>query len=366
MWPVSDRFLKSLGYGPRFVNLCTVTPPNADPITCTVLGGNLHVDGTARIRRRIDGFEILGDSTVFEQVTAPGALFQIEGGVSYRSSDESIPIFTGEALSPKQRFGGGTISLTLVDHANMLSRCRFVTPYVVAAGTSRVAAITTVVQFIKPSTQVIDESGDTSTIGSQMMWTENALDVIDNLTTDAGMEAFFRPDGAFVIRYVPTTLTPAVWSIIPGRGGTLTSLDRIRPTDRLYNTVVARPTALDGSQTWTDQVAQITDPTDPLYPSNPGVGVVPYELPMPTATTAAAALHGAQVRLDKVRGRTEALLFGSVSNPALEGGDVIRVGSPQVNLDPAKTWQHYVDSFDYDLNTGLMSGQTRAQVIVNG
>lgn len=363
MWPVTDRFLKSLGYGPRFVNICTVTPPNGDPISCTVIGGSLRVDSGQRIRRRIDSFEILGDSTVYEQVTTPGALFQIEGGVSYRSSDESIPIFTGEALAPRQRFGGGTISLTLVDHANMLSRCRFVTPYVVAAGTSRVAAITAVVQFIKSDAEVLDESGDTSTLGSQMMWTENALDVIDNLTTDAGLEAFFRPDGVFVIRRVPTTLTPAVWSVIPGRGGTLTSLDRIRPTDRLYNTVVAKPSALDGSQTWTDQIAQITDPADPLYPGNPGVGVVPLELPMPTATTAAAALTGANARLDKVRGRTESLLFGTVSNPALEGSDVVRVSSPQVNLDPAKTWQHYVDSFDYDLNSGLMSGQTRAQVI---
>ncbi len=363
MWPVSDRFLKSLGYGPRFVNLCTVTPPSGDPISCTVIGGNLRVDSTQRVRRRIESFEILGDSTVYEQVTTPGALFEIEGGVSYRSSDESIPIFTGEALAPRQRFGGGTISLTLVDHANMLSRCRFVAPYIVAAGTTRVAAITTVVQFIKPGTIVIDESGDTSTIATQMMWTENALDVIDNLTTDASLEGFFRPDGAFVIRQVPTVLTPAAWSIIPGRGGTLTSLDRIRPTDRLFNTVVAQPSALDGSQTWTDQIAAITDPTDPLYPSNVGVGTVPLFLPLPTAATAAAALSAAHTRLDKVRGRTESLLFGTISNPALEGGDVVRIGSPQVGNDLARTWQHYVDSFDYDLNTGLMSGQTRAQVI---
>lgn len=363
MWPVSDRFLKSLGYGPRFVNLCTVTPPGADPISCTIVGGSLRVDSTQRIRRRIESFEILGDSTVYEQVTLPGALFQIEGGVSYRSSDEPIPIFSGEALAPRQRFGGGTISLTLVDHGNMLSRCRFVSPYVIAAGTGRVAAIATLIEFIKPGTEVVDESGDTSTVASQMMWTENALDVIENLTTDAGLEGFFRPDGAFLIRRVPTTLTPAVWAIVPGRGGTLTSLDRIRPTDRLYNTVVAQPSALDGSQTWTDQVAAITDPTDPLYPGNDGVGTVPLFLPLPTAATAAAALTAAQTRLDRVRGRTESLSFGTITNPALEGGDVVRLASPQVNNEPARTWQHYVDSFDYDLNTGLMSGQTRAQVI---
>lgn len=361
MWPVSDRFLKSLGYGPRFVNLCTVTPPGGDPLTCSIVGGTLRVDPAARIRRRVEQFEIVGDSAVFEQVTTPGALFELEGGVSYRSSDESIPIFTGEALSPRQRFGGGTIGLTLVDNANWLSRCRFVAPYVVAPGTGRIAAIQAVVTFARPGTEFVDESGDTSTIDSQMVWTENALDVIDNLTTDASLEGFFRPDGVFLTRRAATTLTPAVWSILPGRGGTLTSLDRVRPNDRMYNTVVAQPSALDGSQTWTDQVAQITDTADPLHPDY--IGVVPYFLPLPTAASAEAALSAANTSLDRVRGRTEQLLFGTVANPALEGGDVIRLSSPQVNLDPARTWQHYVDSFEYDFRTGLATGQTRAQVI---
>lgn len=363
MWPVSDRFLKSLGYGPKFIQSCTVTAPNASPITALIVAGTLRVDSAQRIRRRVDSFEILGNSEIFEYVTTPGAKFELQGGLSYRSSVEMIPIFTGEMLSPRQRYGGGTISMTLVDHANALSRCRFVSPYIVAAGTGVVAAITAVVQFAKPGTVVVDESADTSVITTQMLWRENALDVVDNLTTDAGLEGFFRPDGVFLIRRVPTTLSPAVWSVIPGRGGTLTSLDRIRPMDRLYNTVVAQPSAQDGSQTWTDQVAQITDPTDPLYPLNPGVGVVPLFLPLPTAKTADAALRAAQVRLDNVKGRTEQLLFGTISNPALEGGDVIRLGSPTVNTDTARTWQHYVDAFDMDLRSGLTSGQTRAQVI---
>lgn len=361
MEPVSGRFLQSLGYGQKRVTECTVTPYGADPITVQIIGGTLRCDTTQRIRRQVQSFEILGDDAVFDQVTSPGAIFRINAGLSYHASSELVPVFTGEAQSPRQMYGGGTISLTLVDNANWLSRCRFLSPYVVAAGVTRVAAITAVVQFARPGTVVVDTSGDTSVIGAQQVWSETALDVVADLTTDASLEGFFKPDGTFLIRKAATTLTPAVWSILPGRGGTLKSLDRIRPSDRWYNTVVAQPSAQDGTQVWTDQVAQITDTADPLHPTR--VGVVPLFLPLPTAITAAAALSAANTRLDNVRGRTESLLFGTISNPALDGGDVVRVAAPQVNQARARTWTHYVDSFDMDLVSGEMSGQTRAQVL---
>lgn len=361
MLPVTSKFLTSLGYGHRPVNSCTVTVPGGAAVDLTIVAGSVSVDPAQRIRRRVESLELLGDSATFELVSRPGAIFRIRSGLSFsRSSSELVAVFTGEAQAPRQRFGGGTISLSLVDNANWLSRCKFLSPYLVAAGVGRVAAITAVVQFARPGTEVVDESGDPSVIAAQQMWTENALDVVADLTTDASLEGFFRADGVFVIRRAPTTLSPAVWSILPGRGGTLTSLDRLRPTDLYYNTVVAQPGARDGTQTWTDQVAQITDTADPLHPNY--VGVVPLFLPLPTATSALQALQAAQTRLDLVRGRTESLLFGNLSNPALEAGDVIRVGSPTVNSDPAHTWQHFIDSFNFDLVSGLMSGQTRAQV----
>jgi hypothetical protein len=362
MYPVSARFLQALARGPQFRTTCTVTPYGADPITVDVKAGTLQVNGTQRIRRKVAGFQIVGDSTVYEQVTAPGAVFSVTHGPWFGSSGELIPIFTGEAISPKQRFGDGSIDLTLVDLSNWLSRCRFSTPYVAAAGTLRTTIITAVVQAARPGTTVTNLSSDVSTIPAQQMWTEGPLDVVADMARDGGTEAFFGPDGEFIIRDQPTLTSPPVWTAAAGAGGTLESVDRIRPLDRLFNKVIVRPAARDGSLTWADQSVSVTDLTHPRHYLK--VGVVP-DIIYSTAATAAAAMAIAQRRLDQVLGTTESLAFGAISNAALEASDVLRIATPTINNEPAKLFQHFLDSFELNLNTGSMTGATRSQVVTD-
>ena len=131
--------------------------------------------------------------------------------------------------------------------------------------------------------------------------------------------------------------------------------------DRLYNTVVVRPSTTDGSQTWTQQVVQITDTTNPRHPDK--IGVVPYFWSSPTIQNAGQAITAAYTILFRVLGTTETLDLGLISNPALDGNDVIRVITPQVNQDPADIFQHFVDTFTLDLVTGSMSLGTRSQAV---
>jgi hypothetical protein len=358
VWPVSDRFLEALKGPHKYKALCTVTVPGGESVEVEIKGGTLTVDGSSRIRRRISNLELVGDSTVYEVVSTPGAIFAITQGIAYGSSDELVPIFWGEAQSPAQSFGDGSISVTLVDLGNWLARCRFLTPYAPAGGTTRVAAITAVVQGAIPTATVTNLSSDTGTITAGTVWSESRGDAITNLTQDGGTEAYFRADGSFVIRDIPTTATAPVWSASSGAGGVLKSATRTRPTDRLYNTYVVRPG--DQAQTWAQQIAQVTDTANPRHPDH--IGVVPYFYTAPTASTAAVALQIANNGLDRVLGTTESLALSSIANPALEAGDSIRVITPRINTEPAQIFQHFIDSYTMSLSSGDMQIATRSQI----
>lgn len=362
MWAVSDQFLQALKAPHEIRTTLTVTPPGGTPLEVGIKSGNLRVESGSRIRRK-GSLVLVGDSSVYETVSAPGAIFTIQHGLKMGNTIELVPAFVGEATSPAQDFGGGTIGLSLADNAQWLSRTRFVTPFAPTPSTTRVAAITSVVVNARPGTVVVDESTDSGTIGSGQVWTEGPLDVIADLTRDGGTEAFFRADGTFVIRNVATTTSTAVWEAKAGAGGTLLSAERTRDSDRLFNTVVVRPSASDGSQTWAQQVARVVDVNHPLHESK--VGEVPYFWSSPTIKTAAAALAAANRILDRVLGISETLALGSITNPALEANDVIRVITPQIGIEPAQIFQHFIDSYSYDLGTGAMTLATRSQAVTD-
>jgi hypothetical protein len=73
-----------------------------------------------------------------------------------------------------------------------------------------------------------------------------------------------------VIRNMPAITDSPAWLIKTGSGGTLKTLTRSRPLDRLYNTVVLTPATADSAQGWTQVVAQITDTGNARHPTGSG------------------------------------------------------------------------------------------------
>lgn len=361
MWPITDRFVEALKSPHRYKTTVTVTVPDGDPEEVPITAGTLQVNAASRIRRRISPITLTGDTDTFELVATPGAIFSIEHGIVYGSSEELVPVFYGEAVSGSQKFGDGTITLTLADYGDTLAACKFATPYAPTAATTRVAAIEAAVTAAIPSVTVSNLSSDTGTIGSAQVWVDHPADVVSQLTRDGGTEAYFGPDGVFYIRDLPTSATPYVWSAGSGAGGVLIAAERTRPLDRFYNRVVVRPSA--ASQTWTEQVATITDTASPIHSSK--IGTRTYLHVSPTVTTAAEALVVAAQLLDRFEGLTETLSLTSIANPALEANDSIRVVTPQINAVPAAIFQHFIDSFSLSLTSGDMTMATRSQVVTD-
>lgn len=358
MWPVSERFLEALKYPHEVATSVTVTPPGGEPLELDLLSGQVKVDGTARLRRG-GSLAVQGNSDVYDAVCAPGAELEILHGIKFGADRELVPVFTGEVRSGSQSLGTGEISFALQDMQARVERARFLTPR--APTGSRIAVIQNLVSEARPGTTFADSATDTGTVQSAV-WDESRSDCVRDLLRDGSTEGFFAADGSYALRPERTLASEAVWTISGGEAGLITSASRERPMDRLYNTVVGRPTASDGSQTWPQQVAQITDVTHPRHPSK--VGVVPYFLPLPTAKTAAAALRACLTMLDRVAGTTETLSLGAISNPALEANEPIRIITPAMESESAHIFQHFIDSFDLDLMTGGMTLKTRSQVDV--
>jgi hypothetical protein len=361
VWPVTDRFIQALTAPHKYKSVCTVTVPGGSGVDIEIKAGSLSVTGGSRIRRRLSGLLLIGDQNAFEIVSTPGAVFSITHGIAYGSSDELVPVFYGEAVAGSQRFGDGTITVTLTDQGSTLAACKFSAPYAPSAATTRVAAITAVVTGAIAGVSVSNLSTDTGTIGSAQVWSDNPGDVIAQLTRDGGTEAYFGPDGVFYIRDLPTTATPYVWTAGSGAGGTLVSAERTRPLDRLYNRVVVRPS--DSAMTWTQQVATITDTASPLHATKINTRTYPYS--SPTIGSGAEALIVANQLLDRFKGITETLSLTAIANPALEANDSIRVITPQINNVPAAIFQHFIDNITLSLGSGDMSLATRSQVVTD-
>lgn len=361
MWPVSAQFLEALRGPHKLRTTVTVTVPGGVAVPVELISGTISVDASSRIRRT-GSLNLFGNQAVYDMVSTPGAVVRVLHGLSYGRAEELVPVLTGELSSPAQQIGTGSISVRLVDFGQRVARSRFLSPYSPAAGTSRTTVIGQVVSDAV-STTVTNISTDTGTLAGGRTWNENRWDVVTDLALDGGTEAYFTPDGLFTIRNAPQITDPAVWTINAGEGGVLIAAVRERPLDRLYNTVIVRPSATDGTQTWTQQKVQITDPTDPLHPSK--VGEATYFYSSPTASSASAAVAAGQRILERVTGLQESLNISAMSNPALDANDVIRIITPRTGVDAAETFQHFVDSLSLDLASGAMTIRTRSLGVAN-
>jgi hypothetical protein len=181
---------------------------------------------------------------------------------------------------------------------------------------------------------------------------------INTLATDGGFDAYFDREGRILLENVKTSDDAVVWTATAGDGGVLVTAETGLDVQRLYNTVVVKPSATDNSQTWTAQVASLT--TGDRAPANLGV-TIPYFLASPTISNTAAALKVAQQLLGKVTGTPETLQADMIGNPALDEGDVIEVLIPGDDLagTAATLWRYYVDTITWDLVSGGMTVKAR-------
>jgi YD repeat-containing protein len=357
MWTVSTAFLDALPAPHRLTTTVTVTPPGGSPTTLGFVNGSVKVSGSQLTRRTAD-LVVDGGSATYDLLSTPGSVVTVMHGVEYLWGDpELVPVITGELSGAAQTLGDGTVAVNVADFWQRVDARDFTSAYSPNTATSRVSEITSQITTAVPGTTVTNLSTDTGTVATAQTW-DSRSNLIKQLATDGGLETFFTPDGNFTIRNEAQVTDSPVWVVEPGVGGNLKTLERQRPLDKVYNTVIVTPSSLDGAQTWAVQTAAITDPAHPRYPGK--IGVRPYKWEARSTMTASQALTAALILLNRTLGSTETLRLGTLSNPALEAGDVLTV----VNIIDGglQTVTRIIDGFSLDLAAGDMTIDTRSSV----
>ena len=357
MLAVSQDFRTAIPRGHQVVTVCTSTVPGGTPATLTVSAGTVNADRSQRIRRTAPNIAVRGGSDLYEQLSTPGCRITVDHGFDFGGGvRELVPLIRGELSSAALQLGDGLIQIAVADLWQGIAGADFLAPYSPAVTARRVNEIAAAVVAVYPGITVRNTATDRGTIGTAQAWTSRA-DMITALANDGGSEAYFAADGAFVIRDQRQISDAVAWLIKTGPGGTLETLTRNRPLDRVFNTVVLEPATADPSQDWDQVVVQITDLDNPRHPARLG-RVAPFRYSAPTLLTEAAAIDVATQLLTKVQGSTETLSLGAMANPALEEGDIVRVLTP---IDGGNTIvNHFLDSYSIDLVSSSMSCGTRA------
>lgn len=361
MRTVSQRFLNALVVSHKNATVFTCTPPGGSPVTLRWSSLSVAFNASIGIRRTADATlpPVLG-TDLYSIVSTPGAIFHIEHGIDYGAGDtELVDVFHGEAADGGVNLVAGEVRLRLSDLWQRVERCRFTAPYAPAAGT-RSSRISAAITAAVPATTVnIETSEGGSTVGGKT-WDRDRTQFVKDLASDGSLDAYFEPDGTFTIRSLPLMdAGAAVYVLRTGEYSNIVDADRQRPLDRLYNQVVVIPS--DESQTWARQTATVSDPNHPRHPDK--IGVVPFFYSSPTITSTSRAATAANSILQRVLGTTETLQLGTLSNPALEGGDIVTVVHEATDTDPGFSAVHFIDSGTLDCATGEMTLQTRSAAL---
>jgi hypothetical protein len=230
--------------------------------------------------------------------------------------------------------------------------CTPYTPDVTARASTTIIAT---VQDVFPGITIRNTATDTGTVGTAQAWTSARTGRA--YATDGGIEAYFAPDGALVIRDAPADHRHPAWTIKTGAGGSLKALTRTRPLDRLFNTVVLTPATADARRRGRRSSRRSPTRANPRHPDR--IGVRPYPYASPTALTEAQAQAVAGQVLARITGTTETLDLSALAMPALEGGDVVRVLTPS-DVGRRASSRHFLQQHTIDFASGDMTANTRS------
>jgi hypothetical protein len=361
---VSQEFKDALNVSHTKVSEFTVTPPGAETTTfqCTTATVSSSADSGTRYRASLNVVPQPGVD-LYSILSAPGARFQIRHGINFGAGvTELIDLGHYEASAGSINIIDGDISVSLVDQWVWLERTRAASPTTVNGGDwdSRAALIAVVVDAAYPvgvtaPTVVIEDDG--GSFFTELVFDKERTELIKQLALDGELDVYFNASGEFIIRKQPIiSPTDVAWTYRTGGAGNIDTADRERPFDRLYNTVAVAPIAEE--QTWTIQIAEITDTTHPRHKSK--IGVVPYLYSSPTLGDDSEALAAAETILQRVQGTTETVSITGLGAPQLEVGDSITIAHAETESDPGFNATHIIDSFDYDLASGSMTLKTRS------
>lgn len=349
------------------------TEPLATSDTFSVVGGEVAVDGSASIQRRLQNLTIVPAEEQDLVPDDPADLFSVV-------SNNELRVYTGmvlpelgitelllqgvfglEGAEVDDTEGGITITLSAFDRARQVSRAKLTVaqklsasnPPTTTAITSAQGLVTAARAGVLGWSPTFRTEGVDPQLGHPELILDEGTDPWEaarRILEGIGWEMFFDWDGVVVMRPVidpNSTQLSSTWTYAEGKDSTLLGVVRGFSNEEAFNGQIVTGENTSNNvpargQAWDE------DPDSPTWYVR--YGRVPEFVTLDTVRTDAQATVAAQARLNQRKGANEMLRFAIVPNHAHDYGDVVTITRAKAKVDR----QYLVDSFT--LGLGAASG----------
>ncbi|WP_228973404.1 DUF5047 domain-containing protein [Streptomyces sp. DH12] len=333
MYPFTAAFGQALTQSHTMVS--RVDAHYAGAVTMTdlpIADGSVIVDRGSKARRTLS-LTVADPSLLPWDAADPLAVYGqqlvVSRGIRFTSGAvEMIPLGTfrinepsGDTLYGPVTISGQSMECAVIDDV-------FDVPTSTKGVGTCVAAIEWLIHQTLPGAVVVNlTAGARNPACAVVAWDAgaNRWDAVVQVATAMQAEVYVDALGRFVITDMPNVLSSAaVWDIAEGEGGTLMASARTMSRTAVYNSVVASGENTSGNTPPVSAFARDTNPISPTRWGGP-FGKVTKHISSGLWTTTAACQAAANAALFDAVAPNIQTSIDAAPNPALEGGDVIRV-----------------------------------------
>lgn len=364
MWPVSEAFRAAVRQSHRVVVSAGAYVDDSLIADLYPVDGRVSIDSRRAVRRTLsmslvdeDGSLVPGPGGTTGVLSPFGTEIKVFRGVQFTDgTQEIVPlgVFVITSVDITEDESGRQIKVEGSDRSIRIQRARFTDPYQIASGT----AVETVIADLLRSRWAdvaVDFPATGATVGARVLAAGSDTDpwkAAVEIAEAAGFDLAFDADGVVRMRTIPDpTETDADETYADGSDAVLLDVARGFDTGNTYNGVIASSEASDveppvRAEAWDE------NPDSPTYRYGP-FGQVPRFYVSSFIRDSAQAATAAAAQLQRELGRSEAVEWSQIVNPAHDVLDVVRLSRPALTLDAVLV----IDRLDVPLGA---SGQMKA------
>lgn len=364
MWPVSEEFRAAVRASHRVVVQAAAYVDDAWVADLYPTGGSVSIDSRRAVRRTLsmslvdeDGSLVPGPNGTTGVLSPFGTEIKVWRGVQYTDGTEEIVplgVFVLTGVTVTSSDAGTQISLEGSDRSLRIQRARLTDPYQITSGTAVETVVADLLRSRWADVQVAFPATG-ATVGARVLGAGADSDpwkAAVEIAEAAGFDLAFDADGVVRMRTIPDpTETDPDETYDDGTDAVLLDVARGFDTGNTYNGVIASSEASDvdtpvRAEAWDEDV------NSPTYRYG-AFGQVPKFYTSSLIRDATQAATAAAAQLQRELGRSEAVEWSQIVNPAHDVLDVVRLTRPAVTLDAVLL----IDRLDVPLDVG---GQMRA------
>jgi len=334
MYPVSADWDPAIRGARQKLARVEVRRTGQATVTLVAKDGTVRVDESSAVRRSLtltladlylpDGSS-LTPRTATDLLAPFGTEIWVWSGHRYASGQEElVPVGVFSPTVTNRPSELAPLQITAPDRSRAVTAAKFLIPYNVAVGTSIPLLITTLIQR-GGAFPVLDLSGSRAVTTAATTYDAGVdpWEKARSLATTIGCEVAPNVTGQFVIRPVPQVATP-VWTVdVDAARGALLDLGQSMTSEGVYNACSVSSSAVGGDPV--TGYAWVAD--GPLSVS--AIGWRPFFFTTPIGISSTAqAMHAAAGLLPSKMAPSRVFAPVTVSNPALDTGDTLRLSLP--------------------------------------